>query len=38
MPKTGGTSDGWLSLWLMLAAGIGLVAAGWFLRRKSSHA
>jgi DNA-binding beta-propeller fold protein YncE len=38
MPKTGGTPDGWLSLWLMLVAGIGLVAAGWFLRRRSSHA
>ncbi|MFQ5595735.1 MAG: ScyD/ScyE family protein [Anaerolineae bacterium] len=34
MPTTGGESDVRVSMWLALMAGAGLVAAGWFLRRK----
>jgi LPXTG-motif cell wall-anchored protein len=35
MPKTGGAQTPGATLWLALIAGAVLVAAGWFLRRKS---
>lgn len=38
MPKTGGEQNVGMGLWLALIAGTGLVAAGWFLRRKGVYA
>jgi len=34
MPTTGGELDVRMSVWLALIAGVGLMTAGWFLRRK----